>query len=500
MKFLTSKFMLIFTILLVIIGFTYIIKWADIELDRKINLTVPYSFNGSVDIVLEDGKVYHKKIPFSILTDENFYIVLNLDSLGMCDDKTLSFISKNTTMRCEVDDKVIYRHFKIANPHKYAQNNSLFLIKLPKTIKNNTITLYYENTNSYPSYFEFKKVRIAKYPNIVSNYFFNESIFDYLLLLSMFIIFVTIIFTINFFEKATRMEKYFIYIAFLSISVFIYILFGMPLTYLILNEYDILSCISIYTSLMFIPIFLIYALMQRTYKSTHPYFKFILILAYFNVIIQYILVFFDITTFNMMVNYTYILILSTISLGVYSFITRRKKTNSHIKVMILSLSFLFIGIGYEVIGSEIENFILFSDVFKVCVLFFTIFQGYDFFSFFMINKDKQIKAKIYQKLALFDGLTSLGNRLALSEKRIEYDNEKKAFYIILLDINNLKYINDKYGHQYGDYIINLLSDMLKEEFDNTYDKDLFRIGGDEFVIIYHSPNPSLPSKLTIHLI
>ncbi len=49
-KFLTSKFMLIFTILIVSIGFTYIIQWTDIEADNKINLTAPYSFNGEVEI------------------------------------------------------------------------------------------------------------------------------------------------------------------------------------------------------------------------------------------------------------------------------------------------------------------------------------------------------------------------------------------------------------------------------------------------------------------
>ncbi len=493
------KFLLFLAIFFVFAGFIFIVKGSTPPPNRKINLTIPYSFDGLVDIIIEDGDIYHKKVPFSITTDKNFHIVLNLDGMGMCDDKTLSFISKSTTMRCEVDGKVIYRHFKVANSLKYAQNNSLFLIKLPKTIKNNIITLYYENTNPYPSAFEFKKVRIAKYPNIIFNYFLSDSILEYLLLLSMFIIFVSAIFSTNLLINPTKIEKYYIYIGFLSFSIFTYILFGMPLIYFILNEYDILLSISVYTSLMFMPIFLIYALMQRTSRRTHLYFKFILILLSLNVIVQYVFVFLDIKTFNMMVNYTYILILFALALSIYSFIfiIRKKDEENRAKIRILSLSFLLVGIGYEVIQSVIKSYILFSDTFKICILFFAILQWYDFFSFYMLNKDKKIKAKLYQKLAFIDKLTNLGNRLALSEKRIDYYKTKKSFYIILLDINNLKYVNDKYGHKYGDCIIKLLSDMLKKEFGDIYGKDLFRIGGDEFVIIYHCPkNIDLESKLS----
>ena len=50
----------------------------------------------------------------------------------------------------------------------------------------------------------------------------------------------------------------------------------------------------------------------------------------------------------------------------------------------------------------------------------------------------------------------------------------------MVDLNFLKRINDTYGHEQGNIAIQKLCHMLKEIFQNS---PIFRIGGDEFVII-----------------
>ncbi len=58
------------------------------------------------------------------------------------------------------------------------------------------------------------------------------------------------------------------------------------------------------------------------------------------------------------------------------------------------------------------------------------------------------------------------------------------FSIVMMDIDNLKKINDTYGHNYGDEILKTVSQVLKN---NLGDHDIvFRHGGDEF--IYFLPN------------
>lgn len=106
-----------------------------------------------------------------------------------------------------------------------------------------------------------------------------------------------------------------------------------------------------------------------------------------------------------------------------------------------------------------------------------------------------------RSLAYVDGLTGLENRTAYMEqiKVIEENIKagKASFTVVVCDINQLKLINDDYGHEEGDRVITLISRTLQELFSG---EKLYRIGGDEFVIIGKDPDYSgrisdLKSKL-----
>ena len=84
-----------------------------------------------------------------------------------------------------------------------------------------------------------------------------------------------------------------------------------------------------------------------------------------------------------------------------------------------------------------------------------------------------------------DLLTGVYNRNAMNN-RISYDvsgeNEiKKPFGVFFIDVNGLKTINDKQGHLEGDHLLMDVASTLKElECEN---KEIYRVGGDEFLII-----------------
>jgi diguanylate cyclase len=84
-----------------------------------------------------------------------------------------------------------------------------------------------------------------------------------------------------------------------------------------------------------------------------------------------------------------------------------------------------------------------------------------------------------------DGLTQLANRAYFDEKLLEMikiqHRHNDIFSILLIDVDNFKTINDKYGHQAGDRILkgvafNLRSALRESDF-------VARFGGDEFAII-----------------
>ena len=88
------------------------------------------------------------------------------------------------------------------------------------------------------------------------------------------------------------------------------------------------------------------------------------------------------------------------------------------------------------------------------------------------------KAANMQELANFDALTGVRNKLAY-ENDIHSISDSK-YGIAVIDLNNLKKINDTYGHDKGDIIIKKLAKIVCDVFKHSY---VYRIGGDEFAVI-----------------
>ena len=89
------------------------------------------------------------------------------------------------------------------------------------------------------------------------------------------------------------------------------------------------------------------------------------------------------------------------------------------------------------------------------------------------------------ELANKDALTGIRNKTAYDReiKKMEYDLDLGNlinFGIAMIDLNNLKVINDNYGHEEGNYAIKKLSELVCNTFVHS---PVFRIGGDEFVVI-----------------
>ncbi len=89
-------------------------------------------------------------------------------------------------------------------------------------------------------------------------------------------------------------------------------------------------------------------------------------------------------------------------------------------------------------------------------------------------------------LADYDELTGLINRRSL---KTEYDNEKElkkpdkqGLCLVMIDMDNFKYLNDTYGHYYGDMALKHFSDVISASVGTS---DLVsRFAGDEFVILF----------------
>lgn len=84
------------------------------------------------------------------------------------------------------------------------------------------------------------------------------------------------------------------------------------------------------------------------------------------------------------------------------------------------------------------------------------------------------------ELAYKDQLTDLPNRAYFIPKVTSLMAAKENGALILLDLNFFKQINDTYGHQVGDYVLQHTANLLKDQIASTH--EVARLGGDEFVI------------------
>lgn len=94
---------------------------------------------------------------------------------------------------------------------------------------------------------------------------------------------------------------------------------------------------------------------------------------------------------------------------------------------------------------------------------------------------------IHQHLRIsIDDLTTLNNRNELksylSSLMSLSDSQRKKTFMLFIDLNKFKYINDNYGHNEGDIVIIEISRLLKYVAD-TFNCFLCRYGGDEFILI-----------------
>ena len=107
------------------------------------------------------------------------------------------------------------------------------------------------------------------------------------------------------------------------------------------------------------------------------------------------------------------------------------------------------------------------------------------------NEKEQLVSEQYvanqelQRKALYDGLTGVLNHTGLFqvlEEEIKDYHEGKTLYLALLDIDHFKQINDDFGHEAGNQVLEKLGEMLNDYANNNV--HVARYGGEEFCIVF----------------
>ena len=109
---------------------------------------------------------------------------------------------------------------------------------------------------------------------------------------------------------------------------------------------------------------------------------------------------------------------------------------------------------------------------------------------------QSMRAELYRAMAYTDELTKLKNRNAFINE--QYSRAVAGdICCVVMDINQLKQVNDSLGHIYGDQLIRRSARVIRDAFSDV--GVCYRIGGDEFAIICRNCNEAAVERALLRM-
>jgi len=112
-----------------------------------------------------------------------------------------------------------------------------------------------------------------------------------------------------------------------------------------------------------------------------------------------------------------------------------------------------------------------------------------------------LHSEALEDMALHDQLTNLPNRALLNDRiqtAVKFSKrEQTACFLLMMDLNRFKNVNDTLGHNTGDELLKQVASRMSEEIRET--DTLSRIGGDEFAILLVNSNIEWSKRISANL-
>lgn len=187
-----------------------------------------------------------------------------------------------------------------------------------------------------------------------------------------------------------------------------------------------------------------------------------------------------------------VILLNVIVFSVLLFVELVKKKNQNAKQFLKYVSLLAVSVVFEAIAFYTNSFDYTSTFIRIGSLIFFGLLLIDSYFYFKRNLESQKERDLYEILAYKDILTGGSNRAAFERDFEALKNKEEPFRLVLLDLNELKYINDHYGHGSGDEAIKTLYTIMAKIF--TPEGVCYRIGGDEFAILMKNTDDAVVER------
>lgn len=390
----------------------------------------------------------------------------------------------HSTLEVYVDNNLIYEYGHSLQEKNQVLGHGFFRISLPENYigKELKIITAFTEDNCYTT---FPNISLM---NLNDSYFYTISDNILTLLVSMTLLllgFIAIIVALTRKEEGDEL-KTLLYISLFAIYISIWMLCNSKLIFLIIDNFQLISVLEYYSLYLAPVLVLLYFGKLQSGRNAKRLLNGIAYLFLVTTAISVVLSVLNIYHYINILPIIHILItIGLIAILIVSIRSFRHKKKSE-KILIYGMLFMGILMFLDVVRFNIykyldNNFHLNNSLLPIGTLIFILSMTYSYCIELIETYSGKAERQILENLAYTDVLTGIYNRTKCEAILNQIEAKENYAYIINFDLNNLKYINDNFGHHCGDSMIKAFANALQVAFRNL--GTVGRMGGDEFMVI-----------------
>ena len=245
-----------------------------------------------------------------------------------------------------------------------------------------------------------------------------------------------------------------------------------------------------YITLIFLPYFIVSFIASAANKHNSPLLPILFAIICINFVLNISLTATGISDYFNLVKFSQIVIVIALAMVIYfviSAVRHNQIEKRFLRIFLVGICLIAIGAIVDLLKFRITSNVLQSTSLyaRMGSLLFLMLIG-----LYLIQENRRIQienSRAMEHLAYTDGLTGMKNRLAFNKVGSFLPKDPDATYMVIqFDINDLKKVNDFYGHAEGDRHIIGAARIIRDSIQGL--GDCYRVGGDEFIAIITGPN------------
>lgn len=430
---------------------------------------------------LKDGELKDLKLPTIVNTDSSVTVHLDTSKFKDRTDISMATMLVYENFYCYVDDELVYSYEVGSKNTLKSGGFSAHIIDFPFSLKGRDLKLVYEPTLGKDVGVRISDISMGERYDIIVHKFLKEDILTMMVSLLMVIFFIASLVIATIYYKNKHWDSGVMYMGLFSLLVALY---AAPQAFIVryqLSSYH-LSLYSLeYIVIMLASVPLLAMLRGKLNPKYDIVFCILMLINSINAIVQILLVLLSDIEFKNLQYISNALLIASAIVVVASLLATDSSKYYQKRQLVYSFMPVAFSVVFGLAISILEGMPVHVEFILLGVSVFLFVQTIQTIKIFLRLKDEKTKRNLYETMAYMDILTSLENRTAYTSYIEDEKNALTPKWVVVIDVNNLKFINDNLGHDYGDFALQYAGRMIKAMHEN-FDMRSFRTGGDEFVV------------------